>query len=118
MQQEEEEMTTYDPQDLSDGWEFKMLRSMRSAFRDPEKLKQILAEERRAGWVLVEKFDDGRIRLKRAAKAQEADRQLDFDPYRTYVGPSESKYVLAVMGITFGAIAAVILFIVIISKFR
>jgi hypothetical protein len=118
MQEEEEEMTTYDPPDLSDGWEFKILRSLRGAFRHPEKLKQILAEERRAGWVLVEKFDDGRIRLKRAAKAQEFDKQLDFDPYRTYVGPSESKYGLAVVGITFGVIAAVILIIAIIAKFR
>ncbi len=111
-------MTTYGPHDLSDDWEFKILRSMRGVFRDPEGLKRILAEEGRAGWVFVEKFDEGRIRLKRPAKSQESDATLDFDPYRTYVGPSENKYFLGVLGIAFGIMAAIIAIIAIAAAAR
>jgi hypothetical protein len=95
---EEEEMTTYSSQELSDGWEFKILRSVRGAFKDTEKLKQVLADEGRAGWILVEKFDNGRIRLKRPASARDFDGKLDFDPYRTCFGPSENQYALAIVG--------------------
>ena len=62
---EEEEMTPYNTKDLDEGWEFKILRSNFAAFRNPEKLRAILEEEKRGGWTLVEKFDDQRIRLKR-----------------------------------------------------
>lgn len=80
---EEEEMTTYSPRDLSEDWEFKVLRSCYGSFAVPDRLQEVLAEEARAGWVLVEVFDHQRIRLKRPASAREADGRLDFDPYRT-----------------------------------
>jgi hypothetical protein len=118
MQQEEEEMTDYSPQDLADGWEFKILRSMTGTFRQPDNLQRILAEERRAGWILVEKFDNGRIRLKRPASAREMDGKLDFDPYRTYVGPSENRYALIIMGIVFGIVAAIFALIAIIANLK
>src|SRR5436309_2455427 len=71
--QEEEEMTSYSENDLSEGWEFKILRSNMNAFRKPENLKMYLEEEGRAGWILVEKFDDKRLRLKRPASARRGD---------------------------------------------
>ena len=82
-EQEEEEMTPYSPQDLAEDWEFKILRSNYGSFEDPDRLQEILAEEARAGWVLVEKFDGHRIRLKRPANARKGDASLDFDPLRT-----------------------------------
>jgi hypothetical protein len=86
-QQEEELMTGYRPQDLAEGWEFKILRSNTAAFRQPEYLRAILEEEKRGGWTLVEKFDDARIRLKRpaGAKVTEEDLASGYDPYRTSV---------------------------------
>ena len=63
-------MTPYQDQDLSGDWEFKILRSVTGAFGKPEKLKEALDQEAKAGWVLVEKFDNGRIRLKRPASAR------------------------------------------------
>src|SRR5262245_28485170 len=115
-QQEEEEMTTYHPQELSDDWEFKILRSMKAAFRHSERLHEILAEEGRAGWVLVEKFDDGRIRLKRPSRARELDIKLDFDPYRTYIGPSENRVALTGAAAVFGIMFAVLLVVVVVAK--
>src|SRR6201999_4115776 len=83
---EEELMTPYGPKDLADGWEFKILRSATAGFRNPQWLRSVLDEEQRAGWVMVEKFDDARIRLKRPASARANDPTLDFDALRTWVG--------------------------------
>src|SRR5580693_5331405 len=85
--QEEEEMTPYSDKDLAEGWEFKIVRSQYGTFRKPEALRQVLEEEQKGGWVLVEKFDDCRIRLKRPAgmKVVEGDFADGYDPYRTTV---------------------------------
>ena len=97
-------MTPYDAADLAGDWEFKILRSMSGEFRKPERLAQILEKEAQAGWVLVEKFDNHRVRLKRRPEARKNDRQLDFDPYRSYVGATETKVVIAVVAITVATI--------------
>ena len=102
--QEEEEMTSYSETDLSEGWEFKILRSNMNAFRKPDNLKTYLEEEGRAGWILVEKFDDNRLRLKSPASARRGDAALNFDPYRTQVGLSDTRMILVILGIVFGVI--------------
>jgi hypothetical protein len=104
-QEEEEEMTPYEAADLSEDWEFTILRSTTSVFRKPDRLAEILAEEGKAGWVLVEKFDDSRVRLKRLASARKSDNSLGFDPYRTYIGMSPVKFAgLIVAGVIGGAV--------------
>ena len=88
---EEERMTPYSPNDLTENWEFKILRSTTNRFRDPLWLHEKLQEEARAGWTLLEKFDDSRVRLKRPARARANDAALGFDPYRIWVGTSQAK---------------------------
>jgi len=99
--QEEEEMTTYTPGDLAGGWEFKILRANSAAFRKPDRLHAILEEEKRGGWVLVEKFDDSRIRLKRPAGAKAVPEDLadGYDPYRTTLGMSPEERTRMFLGI-------------------
>ncbi len=97
-QEEEELMTDYAPRDLAEGWEFKILRSITGAFRNPSRLKECLDEEAKAGWTLVEKFDNGRIRLKRPPSARSADAGLPFDPYRTSFGISEGRFAICIVG--------------------
>lgn len=104
-------MTGYTPEDLASGSEFKILRSATSAFRRPEFLRQVLDEEKNAGWTLVEKFDNSRIRLKRPASARSGG-STTFDPYRSYVGISETALGLRIaaaivigLAVVFGAIA-------------
>jgi hypothetical protein len=111
--QEEEEMTRYTSEELASGLEFKILRSATSAFGRPEFLKQVLDEEKDAGWTLVEKFDNSRIRLRRPASARNDGSNTRFDPYRSYVGISETALGLRIaltivigMAVVFGAIAA------------
>ena len=101
-QQEEEEMTSYSPGDLAGQWEFKILRSNTGAFRNPAKMRAILDEESRGGWVLVEKFDSQRIRLKRPAGTKVVEDDLSphpYDPYRTEVGFSSGGIVALVFGL-------------------
>jgi hypothetical protein len=85
-EEEEETLTSYGRDDLTEEWEFKILRSTKPTFRDPESFRRILDEEARAGWVLVEKFDNSRVRLKRRAGRSDGGPRAEVDPYRTYVG--------------------------------
>jgi hypothetical protein len=106
-QEEEEVMTAYTPQELAEGWEFKIVRSSTGAFRAPAFVRAVLDEEQRAGWTLVEKFDNGRIRLKRPASARAKDSALGSDAYRTHVGMSELKLTLCILGAVFGGLALI-----------
>jgi hypothetical protein len=105
---EEETMTGYTRTDLDEGWEFKFLRASTRKFRDPVRLQAILREEARAGWTLVEKFDDTRLRLKRPASARAGDAALPFDPYRTWVGISPSLNLALAIAVVFAAIGVAV----------
>jgi len=107
--QEEELMTPYGPKDLAEGWEFKILRSATGGFRNPEWLRSVLAEEQRAGWVLLEKFDDTRIRLKRPASAQANDATLDFDARRTFVGMKQGLLAVIIVACALSSAAVIAL---------
>ena len=105
-------MATYTPDDLA-GFEFKFLRSASGRFKNPEFLRSSLEVEETAGWTLVEKFDNQRIRLKRPLAARRGDAALSFDPYRTVVGLSEGQLGLMIGGIVLAVIAivAIVLFL-------
>ena len=81
-------MNEYAQDGSSGDWEFKIVRSDSAAFRNPEVLKKLVEEEARAGWVMLEKFDDGRVRFKRprSARARDAFLPDGVDPYRTQYG--------------------------------
>ncbi len=102
--QEEEEMTNYTDADLQGDWEFKILRSNLAGFKKPEVLQQACAEEAKAGWTLVEKFDNQRLRFKRPISARAGDVGREFDPYRTEFGVSAGAVVGIVLAIVFGSI--------------
>ena len=84
-QREEEEMLGYTSEDLNEDWEFKIVRAGSAIFRKPEILQQLLEEEALAGWIMLEKLDDARVRFKRRRKASAMDLNLPagVDPYRT-----------------------------------
>ena len=111
-------MTGYTPQELAEGWEFKIVRSSTGAFRTPAVLRAVLDEEQRAGWTLVEKFDNGRIRLKRPASARAKDSALGSDAYRTHVGMSELKLALCILGAVFGGLALIGIIVALVANAR
>jgi hypothetical protein len=98
---EEETMTGYTQGELEGEWEFKIVRSESRAFRRPEVLNQLIEEEAQAGWVLLEKLDDGRVRFKRPRRARTRDVYLPegVDPYRTQYDARSSQAVTVLVTI-------------------
>jgi hypothetical protein len=92
-QEEEEEVTPFNS-DPSGAVEYKIIRSVTGAFKNPAKFRAALEEEAKAGWELVEKLDDSRARLRRSVTWRQKDGELSQDPYRIKVGMSESALVL------------------------
>lgn len=91
MLEEEEELTTYNRDDL-EGWEFKIVRAYTNYFKKSENLRRVIDEEARSGWEMVEKFDDQRVRFKRRIEKRKEDQyHQDLDPYRTTVGIGQGK---------------------------
>lgn len=109
-QEEEERMTAYTPQDLNQEWEFKIVRSATSAFKDPRVFQTLLDEEALASWELLEKLDDGRVRFKRPTSSRKRDAVLPpgVDPYRTQHGISEGALAFRIV---FVVVAAMVLLI-------
>jgi hypothetical protein len=68
--------------------EYKIVQSTTPHFANTENLRRVLDEEKRAGWQLVEKFDNYKIRLQRDISHRANDAACGFDPYRTHVGIS------------------------------
>ena len=96
---EEEDMAGYKKNDL-DGWEFKFVRAHTNKFRTQEAVRKVCEEETLAGWELVEKFDDQRLRFKRRVERRSSDTLSDIDPYRTTIGFGGGKVTGLVVGVT------------------
>lgn len=76
--EEEEQLTTYPSKEEQrqvspklGGWEFKILRSRRNQFHDPDVLRKVCQEEAQGGWILFEKLGDRRLRFKRPMALRE-----------------------------------------------
>ncbi len=85
-------------------WEYKIVRAYSDLFRNPNNLSQLCEEEAQAGWILLEKLDDRRVRFKRSvARREQIDvTQLAFDPYRCYYGSSNQwlNFIGAIAAVT------------------
>ncbi|HEU4886664.1 MAG TPA: hypothetical protein VFV49_02175 [Thermoanaerobaculia bacterium] len=118
IQLEEEQMTAYGSGDLNQDWEFKIVRANRAVFGKPAHFNRVLAEEARAGWVLVEKFDDMRLRFKRSRQARLNDSMLPpgVDPYRVHYGLRPGPFVLllvmTILALCAGVIALVMFLVI------
>ncbi|MBE9125290.1 MULTISPECIES: hypothetical protein [unclassified Coleofasciculus] len=96
------EQASTDPQLI--GWEFKIVRSSRDMFHKPDVFQRLCEEEAIAGWILLEKIDDRRVRFKRLIALRNVidPQQLPIDPYRCHYGSSWTPLTL------FGGIAALL----------
>ena len=105
---EEEQMAKYKSDDL-EGWEFKIVRSSTGKFRNLEKVNRLCQEEARAGWEMLEKFDDQRIRFKRRVNRRSMDPHLQTDPYRTSVGMTQNTGLIMGLGLAILVLGLVLL---------
>ena len=97
-------MTQYKRDELENDWEFKIVRSTTGIFRGRQAIEELKVQEALAGWVMVEKFDNNRIRFKRPLSAQKKDAMLppEVDPYRTQYGISEGGLAVMIVMIVLG----------------
>lgn len=118
MLSEEERVTQYSHDELDQDWEFKIVRAYIRTFHKPKVLRQLIKEESRAGWIMLEKFDDTRIRFKRPMAMRKGDSELfvkGVDPYRTHYGMSLERFVAWYFVILFGGGLFLIGFLVLIN---
>jgi hypothetical protein len=78
--EEEEFMTGYSPQELSGNWQFKIVKGN---FKKPHQIEAVVQEQAEFGWILVEVFDQNRIRFKRPAAEAAKDAYREGNPYMT-----------------------------------
>ena len=96
--EKEEVMARYNSDDLN-GWEFKIVRANTRKFRKQENIEKVREEEARAGWELVEKFDDHRLRFKRRVDRRSMDSHSDVDPYRSSVDSFDNNAKAIMIGL-------------------
>lgn len=89
--------------------EFKIIQSNTPMFAETAKMQQILAEEAKSGWSLVEKLDNYKIRLQRDISHRADDANRGIDAYRTSVGVS------SVVTYTITAVVTVVIVLVILN---
>ncbi len=104
LRREEEVMTSYGASD-TEGWEFKIVRSATAKFKRPDVVRKLAEEEAMAGWELLEKFDDNRIRFKRRIEHRADDAHRGGDPYRTKYGIGADQLGLSVVLVVLGILA-------------
>lgn len=97
-EREEEDMTGYSKADL-EGWEFKIVRSSFGKLCKPKAVQELCEQEARAGWEMLEKFDNYRIRFKRRIDKRSMDRFIENDPYRTETSTAGVS-VMLILGVT------------------
>ncbi|MCG8415425.1 MAG: hypothetical protein MI746_14500 [Pseudomonadales bacterium] len=90
--------------------EYKVIQAQTPLFSDTAKMHEVLEQEAKAGWRLLEKEDNYKIRLQRDVSNRENDKNLDFDPYRSTVGVS-SVITYGVTAVVTVAIVSVILYL-------
>src|SRR4051812_49504338 len=78
--EEEECMTGYTPDETSGQWQFKIVRG---TFKTAAQVEAVQQEQAEHGWVLVEVFDQNRIRFKRPAGEAAQDAYREGNPYAT-----------------------------------
>jgi hypothetical protein len=78
--EEEEALTPYGPEDLANDWQFKIVKG---TFKTAKQIEAVQEEMAVWGWVLVEVFDQTRVRFKRSAGEGAKDAERDGNPFRT-----------------------------------
>lgn len=91
-----------------DNKEYKVITSNTPAFGNPDKLKQLLAEEAGAGWDLEEVIDANKIRVSRDKSARANDASCKINPYRIDVGMNNLVYMAIAAAVTIAVIYAII----------
>jgi 23S rRNA maturation mini-RNase III len=94
--------------------EYKTLQSQTPLFASAAKMHETLEQESKAGWTLLEKEDNYRVKLQRNTSNRDNDKNLDFDAYRSTVGVS-SVLTYAATALFTLAVVSIILYLAMLS---
>ena len=84
--------------------EYKVVQATTPFFAKSQNIAAVMAEEEKAGWRLLEKCDNYKLRLQRDISHRANDANLSVDTYRTQVGINNA----GVYGITTAATLGVV----------
>lgn len=90
--------------------EYKVIQAQTPLFADTAKMQEVLDQESRAGWRLLEKQDNYRIKVQRDISHRDNDADLDFDAYRTTVGVSSVITYGVTALLTIGVVSIILYF--------
>ena len=90
--------------------EYKTMQAQTPLFADSKKMQEVLAIEAKAGWDLLEKEDNYRIKLHRDISHRENDKNLGFDAYRSSVGVSSVVTYVGTALLTIGIVSVILYF--------
>ena len=90
--------------------EYKTIQSQTPLFADTGKMHEVLALEAKAGWQLLSKEDNYKIKLQRDISHRENDKNLDIDAYRTAVGVSSVVTYVGTAALTLGIVSIILYF--------
>ena len=90
--------------------EYKVIQSQTPMFGDTAKMHEILDEEAKAGWRLLAKEDNYRLKLQRDISNRANDAGLDLDAYRTTVGVSSTVTKGATALLTLAIVSVILYF--------
>jgi hypothetical protein len=95
--EEEEILTSYSEVAMTQDWQFKIVHG---DFSSAAKVRAVMQEQERWGWVFVEKFDNERIRFKRPADETANDDLREGNPYasKSKAAPASGCAGLLVLG--------------------
>ncbi|MDO9317480.1 MAG: hypothetical protein Q7V56_04690 [Gammaproteobacteria bacterium] len=87
--------------------EYKIVQSTTPLFAKVQNIEEVMSEESKAGWRLVEKLDNYKMRLQRDISHRASDKGLSFDPYRTQVGVNNALIYSVTTVVTLGVVYAI-----------
>ena len=90
--------------------EYKVIQSQTPMFSDTAKMHEILDEEAKAGWRLLAKEDNYRLKLQRDISNRANDTALDIDAHRTTVGVSSTVTKGATALLTLAIVSVILYF--------
>lgn len=88
--------------------EYKILQSQTPLFASTAKMHEAMEQEAKAGWRLLEKEDNYRIKLQRDVSNRDNDKNLDFDAYRSTVGVSSVVTYGLTAAMTVGVVSVIL----------
>lgn len=90
--------------------EYKTIQAQTPLFTDSKKMHDVLETEAKAGWQLLWKEDNYKLKLQREISHRDNDKNLAFDAYRSTVGVSSTVTYVGTALLTIAIVSVILYF--------